>query len=51
MVPAAPTYAPTAEQKSRQDRDGFGKRSMNLHSLGVNRNTAATMLNSPTDRN
>jgi hypothetical protein len=28
---------------------GFGKRSMKLYSRGVKRNTAATMLNSPTD--
>src|ERR1700739_3959716 len=27
--PAAPTFAPTAQRKSRQDRDGFGKRFTN----------------------
>jgi hypothetical protein len=33
------------------ERGGFGKKSMNPHSLGVNRNTTATMLNSSTGRN
>jgi hypothetical protein len=51
MVTSSPTYAPTAQRKSRQNRDGFGKRFTNQHSMGASHDTAATTLNSTTDKN
>jgi TolB-like protein len=47
----APTFAPTAQRKSRKDRDGFGKRFTSQYSTGGSHHTAATTLNSPTDKN